>query len=147
MDAAERALKRFGTAVTARAGDAFLDLNLTVAQMRVLRAIARLGRTSGRQLADELGVSPAAIVPVSDRLEAQGYLHRVRDTDDRRICWLELTPSGAALLDGLMARIRSRVRPALAKLPARDRQQLAAMLDELAEALEAPAGGRGSKIG
>jgi DNA-binding MarR family transcriptional regulator len=135
QEAAEQALRGFGMALSAHASDRFLDLNLTIPQMRIIRTVGRLGRASGRQLADEFGVSPAAIVPVCDRLESSGFLRRVRDTEDRRICWFELTKSGAKTLDMVSSSIHAHVKPALAKLSYADRARLVAILDTLTKAL------------
>lgn len=128
---AEQALRRFGFALTAHASDRLLDLNLTIPQLRVIRTIDRLGRASGRRLADEFGVSPAAIVPVCDRLERMGFLRRVRDTQDRRICWFELTDAGLGTLDVVTSNISASIRPALAALSDGERQTLAVILDTL----------------
>lgn len=131
----ESALRKFGLALAAHASDRLLELNLTIPQLRIIRTVDRLGRASGRQLADVFGVSPAAIVPVSDRLEAMGFLHRVRDTKDRRICWFELTDAGAGALDLVSAAIAANVRPALQALSDRDQETLAGILDNLTSVL------------
>src|SRR5215470_9695633 len=120
-DRAEAAMRRFGSALSSRASDRLLNLNLTMPQLRIIKIVGRLGRASGRQLADEYGVSPAAIVPVCDRLERMGFLRRVRDTNDRRICWFELTDTGVGALDIVTSAISARVRPALAELSDGDR--------------------------
>ena len=132
---AEQALRRFGFAMTSHASDRLLDLNLTIPQLRIIKTVDRLGRASGRGLADEFGVSPAAIVPVCDRLERMGFLRRVRDTEDRRICWFELTDAGLGILDVISANISANIRPALAALSDGDRKTLAAILETLTGAL------------
>ena len=135
QDLVESALRRFGLTLAAHASDRLLELNLTIPQLRIIRTVDRLGRASGRQLADVFGVSPAAIVPVCDRLEAMGFLRRVRDTADRRICWFELTDAGAGALDLVSAAIAANIRPALEALSDRDQRTLAAILDTLTSVL------------
>lgn len=134
-DRAEAALRRFGAALSSQASDRLLNLNLTMPQLRIIKTVDRLGRASGRQLADEFDVSPAAIVPVCDRLERMGFLRRVRDTQDRRICWFELTDTGVGSLDILSTSIGSRIRPALTALSEADRMTLAEILDTLSDVL------------
>jgi DNA-binding MarR family transcriptional regulator len=129
-------VKRIRTVLVGDLAPRWLDLNLTMAQIHVLHAIRRGGRVSGRQLAAELGVSPAAVVPVCDRLEQQGYVERARDLDDRRIQWLRLTPSGLELVDGFGAAGRARVTAALHRLSEEDRAALVRSLEALAAALE-----------
>jgi DNA-binding MarR family transcriptional regulator len=115
----------------------WLELNITMAQLHVLHVVRRRGRVSGRQLATELGVSPAAVVPVCDRLAQQGWLERIRDGADRRIHWLQLTPSGLELVDGFGGRGKARITSALLKMPDEERAALVRSLESLARALEA----------
>ncbi|TMC11212.1 MAG: MarR family transcriptional regulator [Chloroflexi bacterium] len=115
----------------------WLELNLTMAQVHVLHVVRRLGPVSGRQLAAELGVSPAAVVPVCDRLAQQGWLERVRDESDRRIIWLRLTPSGLELVDGFAGRGKERITNALRRMSDEDRAALVRSLEALATAMEA----------
>src|SRR2546423_8568252 len=72
----------------------FVRNNLTIAQMRAMYSIAQSGRLSGRQLARALHISPAAVVPLCDRLERDGYEDRGPDTLDRRIIWFEPVDHG-----------------------------------------------------
>jgi len=48
-------------------------------------------------LAAALGISPAAMTHLADKLEGLGLLTRVRGSQDRRAVWLKLTPAGTAL--------------------------------------------------
>jgi len=125
------ALHRFRAAIGQHLMAILLDLNLSLPQLRALKVIHDLGQASGRQLARELGVSPASVVPLCDRLQEQGYVERVRDTEDRRICWFRLTQAGTELMQGLSAIGRSRIVPALARLPPTDRAFLVRVLDTL----------------
>src|ERR1700730_7976453 len=79
----------------------WLHLRVTTSQFHALHAIRRHGRLSGRQLACALGVSPAAVVALCDRLEQQGYVARVRDPADRRGGWGERNAARAAALAGV----------------------------------------------
>lgn len=129
------ALKRFLGALGAGTMAISLRTKLTMPQFRTLHTIARLGRVSGRQLARELGVSPAAVVPVCDRLEEEDYIRRVADTEDRRITWVELTAAGANLFDEMAIIQKSRLEPALATFTIADRNTLSRLLDQLATCL------------
>jgi DNA-binding MarR family transcriptional regulator len=132
-----RVFERMRAVMTGHLAPRWLDLNLTMAQVHVLHVLRRRGRVSGRQLAAELRVSPAAVVPVCDRLEQQGYLERVRDLGDRRILWLQLTPAGVELVDGFAGRGRERLTRALCRMTEADRNALISSLEALATALEA----------
>jgi DNA-binding MarR family transcriptional regulator len=129
-------LKHFTTTLTADLMEVLFRLNLTVPQIRVLHAIRKEGRKSGRQLARELGVSPGAVVQVCDRLQEQGYLERVPDKDDRRVTWFQLTSSTQNLFEEMLALRRSRLLPALQRLSEADRENLIRMLNSMSAVLE-----------
>lgn len=77
-----------------------LDITLTMQQLKVLIALAR-GATSGQALTDVLGVRPATVTGIVDRLAAQHLVSRREDPDDRRVRRVELTADGRRLLDRL----------------------------------------------
>jgi DNA-binding MarR family transcriptional regulator len=133
---AAAALKRLISALSADMMEVFSRLNVTLPQLRVLYLIRKEERVSGRQLARELNVSPGAVVQLCDRLQEQGYVERVPDTDDRRVTWFQLTPSARALFEEVVAIRRSRLAPVLGRLSASDVDSLSRILGEMAELLE-----------
>ena len=114
----------------------FVRNNLTIAQMRAMFAIAQEGRLSGRQLARALHISPAAVVPLCDRLERDGHVNRVPDTVDRRVTWFELSEGGKKTLEEISWVSPSRMMGALARLELHDREALVRILEKLADELE-----------
>jgi DNA-binding MarR family transcriptional regulator len=116
--------------------ETFIRNNLTIAQLRAIYALGQHGRLSGRQLARQLHVSPAAVVPLCDRLERDGYVNRIPDTVDRRVTWIELSPSGRSTLENVAWVGPDRMRKALKRLSDGDRKALVRILEQLAEELE-----------
>lgn len=68
----------------------FLGINRT--DGRCLDIIGRHGKVSAGQLSIEAGLTTGAVTAVIDRLEASGYVQRIRDPLDRRKIWVECTP-------------------------------------------------------
>jgi len=136
LQPAVAALKRLVSALSADLMDVFSRLNITIPQLRVLHLIRKEQRVSGRQLARELNVSPGAVVQLCDRLQEQGYVERVPDTDDRRVTWFQLTESARAMFEEVWQIRRSRLAPALARLSESDVENLVRMVGEVADALE-----------
>ncbi|MFG2586935.1 TetR family transcriptional regulator [Streptomyces sp. NPDC048438] len=73
----------------------------------------------------------------ADRLAEAGLIRRERDTGDRRIVWLCLTPEGLELTDRVSDVRSERERELLAGLGHAERRRLAALLGTLAQTLGA----------
>ena len=68
---------------------AFMGINRT--DLRCMDIVDRAGQVTAGALARESGLSSGAVTTVIDRLEAAGYVRRVRDDTDRRRVLVELT--------------------------------------------------------
>ena len=128
---------RHHAALGAETARFFVDLDLTMAQLRALGVLRRWGRLCGRELANRLGVTPGTVVPLVDRLEERGYLRRVPDTSDRRLTWLELTPAGEALFRRLWLAGSEKVMRAVAQFTPAERRTFARLMNQIADYLEA----------
>jgi DNA-binding MarR family transcriptional regulator len=112
-----------------------LDLNLTMQQTKVLLALAFQDcpdgtpepGLSGQDLCRHLGVAPATVTGIVDRLVAQGLVTRAEDPDDRRVRRVELTGEGGAM----MARLRDAGLEHMRRILARLDDATLASLDEV----------------
>jgi DNA-binding MarR family transcriptional regulator len=50
-----------------------------------------------KDIAARLNLDPATVTPLLKRLETQGYVARVRGTEDERLVYVRLTQAGASL--------------------------------------------------
>lgn len=73
--------------------------DLTNAQWMPLFKLAKGCRGTVAELARECQVDNGGMTRMLDRLEAKGFVNRVRSTTDRRVVNLELTPDGRAAAD------------------------------------------------
>ncbi len=73
------------------------QIGLTYPQYIVMLTLWQDGPGTTRSIADRLRLAPNAITPLIDRLEAAGFIRRERDTSDRRVVHVKLTPTGRAL--------------------------------------------------
>jgi DNA-binding MarR family transcriptional regulator len=79
------------------ANDAFDEvacqkLGINRTDLRCLNIVDNHGRMPAGRLAELSGLTTAAVTSVLDRLERAGYARRVRDQEDRRQVFVELTP-------------------------------------------------------
>ncbi|MFD4902640.1 TetR family transcriptional regulator [Streptomyces sp. NPDC058411] len=85
-------------------------------------------------------VRAGGLTQQADRLAEAGLIRRERDTDDRRIVRLSLTPEGLALTDRVAAVRADQERELLAGLGPAERRRLTALLGTLAKTLGAGEG-------
>jgi MarR family transcriptional regulator, 2-MHQ and catechol-resistance regulon repressor len=71
------------------------DLRLT--EFSVLQQLAESGPTPMVRLSDENLVTKAAVTAIIDVMETKGLVRRVRDSPDRRVVNIQMTPAGRKL--------------------------------------------------
>lgn len=71
-----------------------LQLGLTPGQVYMLYFLREQNGCKVSALAEKLEVNVSAATIMLDRLEAQGFIIRTRDDDDRRVVRIEITPRG-----------------------------------------------------
>jgi MarR family transcriptional regulator for hemolysin len=104
--------------VTTRRWVAFLDkrlgeLGLTGSRWYALVELSKSSdNPSQRELAALLGIEPASLVRILDRLSAAGLINRLPHDTDRRTKQIEITPSGKTVLAEISA-VSAKVRDEL----------------------------------
>jgi DNA-binding MarR family transcriptional regulator len=93
--------RRTNRIIRDRALDSWVKLSLTTPQLKSLLYVTRHGKVNLSGLASGIGVTPANVTGIVDRLVQQGLLTRTSDSDDRRVLWLGVTDKGKALVEDL----------------------------------------------
>jgi DNA-binding MarR family transcriptional regulator len=101
-------------------------LGLTYPQYLVLLVLWEDDGLSVSRLGERLTLDSGTLTPLLKRLEAQGLLHRRRDSSDERRVLLDLTPAGQALRQQALA-----VPQAIACASACDLSQISALAAQL----------------
>ncbi|QKW40630.1 MarR family transcriptional regulator [Actinomadura sp. NAK00032] len=68
-------------------------MGLGMTEEKALDLLQRLGPLSAGDLARHSGLAPASVSGLIDRLQAKGFVRRVRDEGDRRRVIVEIDPS------------------------------------------------------
>jgi DNA-binding MarR family transcriptional regulator len=126
------ALSRLLVGLTARTLGEF-GAEVTLSQYRALVLLAVRGRQRTGDLAAELGVQSSTVTRLCDRLIRRGLIERVRQQDDRRVAWLDLTGDGAGLVAGTMAHRRAAIAELVSAAGLGQDTALVAALDALVE--------------
>jgi DNA-binding MarR family transcriptional regulator len=108
---------------------------LTSTQRLALFELHEEGPMRLNDLATRMGLSAPTASRAIDALADAGLAERLTDPTDRRALRIELTPAGRARIDERKAQVADAFRPAAAGMPAREREQLATLLERLADAL------------
>jgi MarR family transcriptional regulator, organic hydroperoxide resistance regulator len=116
--------------------DVWMDLSLTVPQLKCLFFISNQGKTNFRKLAERMNVSPSNITGIIDRLVEQGLVSRLENPEDRRILNLQTTIKGEGLIAELRERRSIYLTQILVDLNAKDLDNIVRGLDLLAQAAE-----------
>jgi DNA-binding MarR family transcriptional regulator len=86
--------------------DAWMQLDLSIGQLKSLFFISNRGTTSLGKLATALGVTPTNTTGIVERLLQREMITRTESPDDRRVLLLRTTEKGEALITGLRQKRR-----------------------------------------
>lgn len=103
---------------------------VTVTQLAVLKQL-RQGPQPAGQLGRMVGLSPASITHMLDRLEERGLVSRQRSVGDRRCVEVQPTEEGLHVVGDASLVRGTPIAEAMQAMPAERRRQLAGLLDEL----------------
>jgi DNA-binding MarR family transcriptional regulator len=114
------------------------EAGLTMTQLAVLREL-RSGPRTASKLGAAVGLSPASVTRLLDRLERRGLVTRRRDALDRRCIDIHLEPYGERLLGELKVVRGSHLHRAVESMSDEEREQLGRALRDLVERTRAAA--------
>lgn len=84
--------------------------HITFPQYNVLLEISRNGPLPMSKLGNRMLVAPANVTGLIDRMEMKGFVKRRRDSEDRRLYVVEITPIGKRIFRGISSRFREYTR-------------------------------------
>jgi DNA-binding MarR family transcriptional regulator len=110
---------------------AWLDVDLTIQQIKVVFILVRAGWLTAGQIGRELRVGFSTITGLVDRLAEQGLVSRGEDPHDRRATRVVPTDAARALVERLYAYRREAMRKLLEQVSTDTLMKLADGLDAL----------------
>ncbi|MBN1191408.1 MAG: MarR family transcriptional regulator [Dehalococcoidales bacterium] len=117
----EKEVRRY---LSSKGPDAWLALNLTIAQLKSLLFIRFEGSTNFKMLAEALKVSPPNVTGIVDRLVVQELVSREDNPQNRRMQILKATEKGKELIKDLMDREETLFHATLTKMETKDLEDL-----------------------
>ena len=110
--------------------------NLTLAQARALKLIAKNPGVKQKSLAEALEIQPMTMAKLLDNLEERGLIQRDRDPADRRAHLINLTDTAAPALETIHITISELRKDMLQDLSQPQRDELLQMLTLIRERLQ-----------
>jgi DNA-binding MarR family transcriptional regulator len=110
--------------------------SITSAQLNCLLAIYENGPLPPSQIARRMLVNSSTVTGVIDRLELKGLVERQRNSADRRIIYIRLTPNGKEMAKVAPPPIQQRVIDGLQRMPAYELDQIILSLVKLTKMLD-----------
>lgn len=104
-------------------------LSLTLPQCKALTYLARNEGVSQKRLAELIEIDPMSLVRILDRMEADGWVERRADPQDRRARCLVVTDQARPIIDLVWQIVAETRAEALAGLTEPERAQLMALLE------------------
>ena len=110
-------------------------LSLTLPQCKALAYLSKNEGVSQKRLAELIEIDPMTLVRILDRMEADGWVQRRSDPDDRRARSLVLTEKAKPILDHIWQLAAETRAEALEGLSTPERNALAELLERVHENL------------
>jgi len=135
----ERAFRLFGRSmVRLDPGrlEAWVELGLTLTQLRVLFVLRAEDGASASVLAERLNVTPSTLTRIVDRLVGQGLVRRESDHGDRRLVRHHLSAKGGRTVEELERGTRARMNEVMDRLTTAQMERLVLALSDLTAALD-----------
>jgi MarR family transcriptional regulator, temperature-dependent positive regulator of motility len=137
--------RRFHQICQGAVAEVIVPAGLIPGEYAILVAVIDLPGLDQRRLAERLGIDPASVGKMIDRLETVGMLQRRVHPDDRRARLLGATPSGEKLRQQLQPSVLAAQKRLLASLAFRERRLFLDLLTRVVEGNESyarPGNGR-----
>lgn len=96
------AVRAIGTATDAYRRAVIAESGLGSADLATLSLLHREEPQQANRIGESTGLTPGSVTALLDRLEAGGYVTRIRTDHDRRSLQVHLTPEGRAMGDAVI---------------------------------------------
>jgi DNA-binding MarR family transcriptional regulator len=117
--------------------EAWVELGLTMTQLRVLFVLRDEDGASAGVLAEHLRVTPSTLTRIVDRLVRHKLVRRETGHVDRRLVRHHLSAAGARTVEEIERRGRVLMNEVMDRLSARQLEQIVLALEELTAVLDA----------
>jgi DNA-binding MarR family transcriptional regulator len=126
----ESSLRLVSMIIRKRGRDILVDFDVTPPQLNALNFLKHSSLTMG-ELGQKMYLANSTATDLIDRMERNGLIVRERDSKDRRVIRLKITPKGMDIIGEVINARKNYLAGVLAKVAPEDRQMLVSNLDKL----------------
>jgi DNA-binding MarR family transcriptional regulator len=112
------------------------EYGMSYSRGRVVAAMHALGPVRMHQLSQAVGVRPRTITGLVDALEADGWVERRADPDDRRAIIVALTPAADTAFARLLEAYRWLAQDLVGEIPAADQRCALGVIEHISARLD-----------
>ncbi len=105
---------------------------ISQAQFELMIELRKRGPVAVGELAQAMGLSPASVSQMVDRLSEHDHVERTRSDDDRRVVRVGLSQRGEEAIEPVIEGWRNRWREAMAEIPEQDLRAASQVLNQIA---------------
>lgn len=106
VDKLEYLLREISAIIKRRGREILSDYPLTPPQFNALLALRHMGNPTMSQLCDHLALASSTVTDLVDRMERSELVERIRDSEDRRVIRLRVTPRGQEVFEAVISHRR-----------------------------------------
>lgn len=104
-------------------------------QSYILYVLDQSGPKKMSELADSICLTPGAVTVASDKLIKQGYIERIRNEEDRRIVYVNITTKGKEILHEMRSEGKEVMRAVFSHLSEADLKRVVEIFEQAVENL------------
>lgn len=120
MNEIESILREINKKLNTELKKEMVRLDFSLSHFYILSSLFKNGVMKAGDIAREIDVTNATLTFLLDKLEGEGLIKRVKDTEDRRVTLVEITGKGREVYSSLIALRRERMRELLENIPEED---------------------------
>ncbi len=127
----EDLLRNVSTILKKRGRDILSNFEITNPQLDALLVLRDYGELTMGELCAKMYLACSTATDLIDRMERNGLIERVRDTNDRRVIRLRMLAKGSAVIDEVVSARRTYLATILSELDVADKERLIQSLEQL----------------
>lgn len=127
----ESLLHTVGSLTKRQQREIMTNMDITPPQADALLALQEYGALAMGELCQKLGTACSTATDLIDRMERNGFVERVRDTNDRRVIRLKITDKGTEVIERVVEASRAHLTEQLQEMDLADKERLIQSLEQL----------------